>query len=513
MTNKIENITLTLTEQKKEKAVIVVRVSTDREDQKTSVQNQIELGKELIEERGWELYKIYKDIVSGRIKNRPDYNNMLKEMENGDFQYVVAKEFSRLTRSLIGSEKLREISTKNNVHLLSVDGELDTLKKGYECITQLAADAQKEAEKTSKRTKNAIRMQAKRGEFIGSIPPYGYYVENKKLYPRDDETVQTVKRIFRSYLNGKGAKTIAKELQAEGFPTPSMIVEKSNATANWNDTTIYGILKNEAYIGNLVQLVEETYFANEERKRKKKPKNSVIKVEKTHEPIIKREIFEGVQNLRVSKPKSGAKGQEHIFSNILFCKDCGSRLIFKSNWGKGSYVCSKYAKKGATHCSNHAINENQLMTKLSNELNNINKLNFDIFTQKAARKLRQAVRNLEGKLSAAQSNIRKIENRMDTIEDELLDFPSKEKETRLLKSLERQQNELVVEQAKITKFQEKINYLKAPETTTKVRTKLMNVFQFNNFNLMTVNLFISKIDVNEDKTLEIHYRFNETNAS
>lgn len=442
---------------------------------------------------------------------RPEFNNLVADMERGNIQYVVVKEGSRLARSVTTFEKVREISCKKNIHLLSVDGELDTISKGYECITQVGADAQKEAEKISKRVKNAIRMQAKRGEFIGSIPPYGYYLEDKKLYPRDSETINNVKRIFNSYLNGKGAKTIAEELQAEGVPTPSMLIGKRNATANWNDTTIYGILENEAYIGNLVQSVEETYFANEERKRKKKPKDAIIKVEKTHEPIINKEIFEGVQILKASKPKSGAKGQEHIFSNILFCKDCGSRLIFKSSWGKGSYVCSRYAKKGATHCSNHAINESKLIEQLRSELSNFNRLDFNMITQKAERKLKQAIRNLEGQISAIQFEIRTIENRIDALEDEMLDFPFKKGD--LIKSLDKQQKKLSVKQEEIAKVNEKIIYLKKPETTTKVRSNLINAFHFNNFDLMTVNLFIAKIDVNEDKTLEVHYRFKETNVS
>lgn len=492
-------------------AVIYIRISTDREEQKTSLRNQKELCLEVIEDNNWNLHDIYVDEVSGLIQERPQFKKLLHDMEKGIIQFIVVKEGSRLARSVATYEKIREMATRRNIHLLSVDGELDTVSKGYECITQVGADAQKEAEKTSKRVKNSNRMQAKRGEFTGSIPPYGYLVEKKKLFPRDDDTIKTVQRIFRSYLNGKGAKSIAKELQSEGIPTPSMIAGKRNATSNWNDTTIYGILENEAYIGNLVQSVEETYFANEERKRKKKTPDSFIKVKDTHTPIISEEIFLGVQMLKASKPKAGAKGQERIFSNILFCKDCGSRLIFKGNWRKGSYVCSTYAKKGANVCSNHAINETELIVILSKELKKMNKLNFDTFIQKADRKLKQVIRKLEGQISAIQFEIRTIENRIDIIEDEILDYPLKKDE--LIKSLQKQRQKFDLKQIEITKISNKIAYLKIPQTMDKVIATLTNTFQFENLDLLTVNLFITKIEVNNDKTLEIKYRFCEIKAS
>ncbi|WP_110113529.1 recombinase family protein [Bacillus sp. CGMCC 1.16541] len=492
-------------------AAIYIRVSTEREEQKISKRNQKELCMEIIKENNWPLHGTYEDEVSGLISDRPMFKKLLDDMEKGFIQVIVVKEGSRLARSVTTFEKIRELATKRNINLISVDGELDTFKKGYECITQIGADAQKEAERISKRVKNSIRMNAKRGEFTGSIAPYGYYIEDKKLYPRNDETVKVVQRIYYSYLNGKGAKSIAKELQDEQIPTPSMIARKRNATANWNDTTIYGILENEAYIGNLVQSVEETYFANEERKRKKKSEENIIRTDGTHTAIIPKYVFDDVQHLKASKPKSGAKAQHHLFSNILYCKDCGSKLSFKRGWGKGSYVCSTYSKKGAKYCSNHAVSENKLISKLSEELVKFNQLNFDVLSQKAERKLKQLIRKLDGQLSALQFEVRTIENRIDSLEDDIFDEPSKKSD--LMHSIQKQRKKLSIKKAEITKIQTKIDYLKTPQTNSKVRKELMNAFEFKKFNLMTVNTFISKIDVNEDKTLEVHYRFSEAEAS
>src|SRR5690606_10372067 len=121
---------------------------------------------------------------------------------------------------------------------------------------------------------------------------------------------------------------------------------------------------------------------------------------------------------------------------------------------------------------------------------------------KAERKLKQAIGKLEAQISANKYLIKLIENRIDALEDKILDFPYEKLEYE--KSIEKQQKKLLVEIKEITKLKEKINNLKAPETTSKVKNNLMNAFQFNNFDLMTVNLFILKIDVNKDKTLEIH---------
>jgi site-specific DNA recombinase len=491
---------------------IYIRISTDREEQETSLQNQKELCMEIVEEKHWKLHKVYIDKVSGRVFKRPEFQSLLSDMENGLIQYIVVKEGSRLARNVSTFERIREIAFKKNIHLISVDGELDTFSKGYECITQVGADAQKEAERISKRVKNSLRMQVKRGEFIGSIAPYGYTLENKKLYPSKDEAIiNTVRRIFNSYLNGKGARTIARELQDENIPTPSMIAQKRNATSNWNDTTIYGILENEVYIGNLVQSVEETYVANEERKRKRKTKDAYIKVENTHEPIILRHIFDSVQKVKSSKPKTGAKGQNHVFSNILFCKDCGSRLIYKSSWKDGSYVCSKYAKKGKDYCSNHAVNENSLLTYIGKQLYNYNKFNFEVYIQKAERKLNQLIRKLEGNISAIKFEISNIENRIDSIHDEILDFPFKKVE--LEKQLSKQIHNLETRKLEVTRIEHRVKSLKSPQTISKVTNELENTYYLKRINLMTINMFISRIEVNEDKALEIHYRFNNAVAS
>ncbi|MGF9709778.1 recombinase zinc beta ribbon domain-containing protein [Bacillus siamensis] len=79
-------------------------------------------------------------------------------------------------------------------------------------------------------------------------------------------------------------------------------------------------------------------------------------IEKTHDPIISHDMFEAVQNQRkkfITAPKL------HLFTNILFCADCGKGMWYRSNRPNG-YICGTYARHGKKACSAHTIKKGNL---------------------------------------------------------------------------------------------------------------------------------------------------------
>ncbi|WP_066369524.1 recombinase family protein [Neobacillus fumarioli] len=141
---------------------------------------------------------------------------------------------------------------------------------------------EEESQRTSSRIKAVLKQKAINGEFKGSRPPYGYRVENKQLVPRDDDTVEAVRLIFRLYLEGKGVEAIAKEMDRQGYPTPGQVAGFRNAGRYWQGSSVKEILSNPHYVGDLVQGRTEIRSVTD-KTRDEVPESEWIVIENAHE--------------------------------------------------------------------------------------------------------------------------------------------------------------------------------------------------------------------------------------
>lgn len=187
-----------------------------------------------------------------------------------------------------------------------------------------------ESQTISKRTKQSFQSLAKNGQFIGSNAPYGYKSINKKLIIRNEKYIAIINEIFDMYLDGKGEYSIANYLLKKGYKTPSMVAGKRNASSKWYGSTVKLILKNEAYIGNLVQNKKVTHdpFITE---RKIVPKNKQIRVQNTHEAMISQEKFLAVQEIIKSKQRNGS--QKNLNRIDIFLQDFWNALSVVLHFG------------------------------------------------------------------------------------------------------------------------------------------------------------------------------------
>lgn len=195
---------------------------------------------------------------------------------------------------------------------------------------------EQEPQRTSERIKATLNTNVKRGDFHGSNAPYGYKVIDKKLVITNDNTPEVVKNIFELYLNGRGFDSIARSLSKKGYPTPSQVAEKSNAGRYWHGSTIKTILSNPHYTGDLVQGRETTRSVTSQS-RHSVPAEKQIVVRNTHAPIISRETFDAVQELMKNRKKNYTKVKKHLFTNVLYCSDCGAGMWYRQN--RAGYIC------------------------------------------------------------------------------------------------------------------------------------------------------------------------------
>lgn len=110
-------------------------------------------------------------------------------------------------------------------------------------LSVLSSMAQGESTSISDNIRWSVKQRFQNGTFKLSYPPYGYLWNGSNLVI-DLKQANIIKRIFSDALSGKGAETIAKELNAQNIP--------SKKDGRWTSSTILGILSNEKYVGDAV---------------------------------------------------------------------------------------------------------------------------------------------------------------------------------------------------------------------------------------------------------------------
>ena len=485
------------------KCVAYIRVSKDTEDQKTSLTTQRLLFEQYAAQHNYKIVDFYIDIQSGTTNKRPAFQKLLNDIPLQKFDLILAKELSRLARNGGLAYTLKDLALTHNVGLITLDQAINTPEDSYEMFGLYSWIYEKEAQTVSNRVKASKISYMKHGYFIGSIAPYGYYLKDKKLFIRDDNSPFVVKRIFSNYLDGLGFDKIAKNLSLEGIPTPSEIANKSNASSYWHGSTIRKILENRHYIGDLVQGKETTQCVTI-KKRKSVDKENQIIIPNTHQPIISSDIYFTVQELINTRKQRRPAPQSRLFSNLVFCADCGKGMHYRLN--RKGYICGTHSKFGNAFCSSHLIKETALIEAILSDLNILlkdNDFEFTITQLNTLLKVQigQYIKQL--KLLKQQLTIAQKENSLaftqlatgtiSRIEYEnFINMPE-----RCIDSLKQQIN--------INTFL--INELKLPHTIETLHT-LISTKYISELTPSIINTFIEKIEIGKRDSIKIYYRFN-----
>ncbi|MEL3972044.1 recombinase family protein [Rossellomorea oryzaecorticis] len=344
------------------KCAVYIRVSTDKEEQKTSLENQQRFFFNIIADRGWDLYRFYVDVESGtNDKKRENLRQLIEDAKGRKFDIILSKELSRLARNGKLSYEIKDVAENNHIHIITFDNAINSLEGNSHMFGLYAWMYEQESQRTSERIKAALSTKAKKGDFNGSNAPYGYKLKDKKLYIAEDGTPDVVRLIFKMYLSGKGVDSIARHLSNKGFPTPAAVAGKKNAGRFWHGSAIKFVLSNPHYVGDLVQGRETTRSVTSTKRDSVPTEKQYIK-KNTHLPIISREEFEAVQAFMKSRKKNRTKGKVHLFTNLLFCADCGTGMWFKQN--RQGYICGRYSRHGKSACTHRAIKEELLKERV-----------------------------------------------------------------------------------------------------------------------------------------------------
>lgn len=357
------------------KAAIYCRLSKEDEDkvgESESIQNQKSMLVQYAVEKGYDIYQIYSDEdYSGVDRDRPSFNAMIQAASEHKFDIVLAKTQSRFTRDMELVEKyLHGKFIEWGIRFIAVVDHVDTNDRANKKSRQINGLVNEwYLEDLSNNVRSVLDHKRQEGKYIGSFALYGYRKDpsNKGKLQIDPEAAAVVERIFRMALSGIGAHKIAQILNEEGIPSPTAykhlhgIHYKASVRCPnselWSNPTIYQMLHNRTYMGDLVQ-GRHKKLSYKSKKTVWLPKSEWIIVPGTHEGIIDPETFETVQKIMKGHVRSSSSGMIHPLAQKVICGCCGSvmertgKKAQRPNEKSRVYVRCRMHQRAPTRCSN-----------------------------------------------------------------------------------------------------------------------------------------------------------------
>ncbi|MBR5270176.1 MAG: recombinase family protein, partial [Anaerotignum sp.] len=269
---------------------------------------------------GWDVYAVYVDEdYSGLREDRPAFSRMLLEAEDRRFSVILCKTQSRFTRNVVTAERyLHEIFPRWGIRFVTVVDRVDTALPGNKKARQINSLVNEwYSEELSENIRAVFRRKMALGQFLGNYAPYGYQKDPADRHHLiiDDETAEVVRKIYTLYLSGLSCKMIAEQLTQGSVLTPSQMKKRRGEDlgrkdcTRWSAGTVRRILRNQVYLGHMVQGKEEK-ISFKEKTTHGLTENRWFVVENTHEAIIKREVFDDVGRMLERKRKISIKESE-----------------------------------------------------------------------------------------------------------------------------------------------------------------------------------------------------------
>lgn len=500
----------------------------DLQGDSNSIRNQKMLLKQYADEHRLRNVRFYVDDgYSGSNFDRPDFQRMIRDIDEGKVSAVIVKDMSRFGRDhILVGYYTKYYFAEADVRFIAVYDQVDSELNPDDDITPFKNILNEMyAKDCSKKIRAVMKAKGNAGKHITTLPPLGYKKDanDKEKWVIDEQGAETVREIFSLCIKGYGPTQIARILtergvdtpvvyfHKHGLPTPSKIRDGSEI---WDQKSVAGILENLEYTGCTVNF--KTYKKSyKSKKRIELPQEEWLIFENTQEAIIDRQTFDTVQKIRQCKRRPTPMGEMNALSGMLYCADCGKRMYLCrcTTMKQAEYFnCSSYRKALKRTCTSHQITVKAVETLLLEDLRRTvrfagsQKQTFlQLLQNNADEKEKQELKANTRDLTAAEERIKALDKIIQSLyEDKVAGKLSEERYLKLSETYEG-------EQAGLT---EKVKALKATlekrkEQQSRIRDFMKLVEKYSDIQELTpeiIRSFVDRIIVHEKRKENGHYR-------
>ena len=509
------------------KVGIYIRLSREDEEKEKyqeseSIGNQRTLLMQYIKENKLNFISEYVDDgVSGTSFDRPGFNKMIADIENGKINMVVTKDLSRLGRNYVQSGLyIEDYFPEHNVRFIAI---LDNIDTAYDNSNNDIAPFKSilnemYAKDTSKKINSVLQSKRNNGEYLGTAP-YGYKKdpENKYHLIVDEEAAKIVKLIYEKYLAGFGTMQIADYLSKKKIPIPSDYNKRKRGAKSltyglWQQSTVRFILSNEIYTGTVIQ-GKRKKVSFKSKKFINLPEEDWVKVENMHEAIISKEDFERARKVINSTKGSRVVQNDYLFKGLLRCYDCGGYIGIRSPDKNGNIYgrCQRYGRFGKFDvCSPHNFNYQVFEEQMLEVLREVCKIYTDTkrleeIAKQSKSKQKQEI-DIKAKMESFKEAIEKETRKIEVMYDDRLSGVISIDE--YMKNANRIKETIKGYEQNIKELEQELS---GEDDKTKSESRLDNLIEeFLNMEKPTKEIireFIEKIEIHSDKQVDIYFNF------
>lgn len=347
------------------------RVSTDKDEQLNSLDNQILYFKNFImENSNWKYVPGYIDegISGTSVKNRTNFLKMIHDAKKGKFDLILTKEISRFSRNTVDSIKYTQELLASDVGVLFLSDNINTILPDSELrLTIMSSIAQEEVRKLSERVRFGMKRSREKGHVLGNNVITGFTKEKGKL-KIDEKEAKMIRRIYSLYASGEyGLSKISKILYEEGYKT-----KKGDYI---HITTLRRMITNPKYKGFYCTNTVMTKDYRNKKQIRLPMDEWIIEDSKGEIPaIVSEELWDKANKLlkikkvnylkNVAEPRVFSK--RYPYSGNIYCEHHNSKYKRVNNNGNSYWICNEYATHGDKTCKSPKLYEKELDKILKN---------------------------------------------------------------------------------------------------------------------------------------------------
>ncbi len=499
------------------------RVSTDKDDQLNSLENQVNFFSDMIGNvKSWTHVGSYSDegISGTQVYRRENFLRMVEDARLGKIDLILTKEVSRFARNTIDSISYTQMLLKCGVIVFFISDNINTIYPDSEFrLTLMASMAQDEVRKLSERVKFGVKRSIKDGK-VGGGYITGYAKKDGKLTVNKKES-PIIEKLFTWYASGKyGFRKIGEMLSEEGYYTKKGKI--------FSDITLKKMLKNPKYKGYYVANKSEIIDYKTHERRFKPREDWIIYKDKNIPAIVSEELWNKANSIYEQRTSVYNKTvinkqnqlENETYTSKIFCKEHNTTFIRCASGKRKEnpvWQCNEYLRHGLKGCITPRLYEKDLNIIFTNLLKKFIKDSFRILNNilnDYKKIIKESLQNID--INALEDKIKKEQSLKDRLLDMFLRNMITDEEFRIKKEkINKEINNLKLKKQEFEKEKDSLNvYENILENIKKEIEPKMDIE--NNlgeyFNIFVDKVLVSKI--NNDRhhlKLEVIFNFNNPN--